>query len=80
MYFNQPHATHLHVIHFKFANDLDGNLAGVAGQILGPVDVAEGTVSHLLEQLPSFQAGVLGELAPRLAFLLDDLGDVVVVA
>ena len=80
MYFNQPRATYLHVVHFEFANDLYGNLAGIAGQILGPVDVAEGAVSHLLEQLPSFQAGVLGELAPRLALLLDDLGDVVLVA
>lgn len=57
-----PRNTHLHVVHFVLADHLDSDLAMVALQIAGAVDVAEGAVAHLLEQLPPLQAGVAGEL------------------
>ena len=56
--------TYLHAVHLVFADDLDGHLAGIALAVAGPVDVAEGAVAHLLDELPSLKPGVPGELAP----------------
>lgn len=72
--------THLHAVHFILADDLDGTLAWVlAGSIARAVDVAEGTVAHLFDQLPSLQAGISREFALALVLLSYKLGQVCVV-
>jgi hypothetical protein len=38
-------------------------LTVLAIQVASPVDIAEGTITHLFEKLPSLQAGVLRKLA-----------------
>lgn len=43
-------STYLTRIHLELANNLDGYLTRtLAGTVLGPVDVAEGAVAHLLQ-------------------------------
>lgn len=72
--------THLHTVHFILADDLDGTLAGVlASSIARAVDVAEGTVAHLFDQLPSLQAGISREFTPAFVLLGHKLGQVCVV-
>lgn len=44
--------------------------------VAGTIDVAEGTVAHLLKKHPSLEAGVLGELGPGGIFLSNELGQV----
>lgn len=76
---NGPNNTHLHAVHLILADHLDGDLSPLARGISSTVHVAEGAVAHLVRELPSLQAGVLGE--PALAGILfgDELGEVVVV-
>jgi hypothetical protein len=59
-------------IHFKFPDYLDGDLSMLPMGVSGSVHVAEGAVTHLLEQSPSLQAGVLGEFASTLSLLSHD--------
>ena len=59
-------------VHLKLPNDLDGNLLVDAMRVLCAVDVAEGAVAHLLNQLPSFETGVSRQLALALTLLGDD--------
>jgi hypothetical protein len=67
-----PGQTNLAGVHLKLAHDLDGDLAVLAGGITCSVDVAEGAVAHLLDQLPALEAGVLRQLALGLTLLGDD--------
>lgn len=71
--------TYLHVIHLKLADNFDGNFSSVFLQVAGPIDVAKGTVTHLLQQLPPFQARVPRELAPIGVLLSDQLLEVIIV-
>lgn len=59
-------------VHLKLANDLDGNLAPLPMGVACAVDIAEGAVAHLLDQVPALEAGVAGHLALGLALLCDD--------
>jgi len=71
---------HLHAIHLELADDLDSHVAlGGVSAVAGAVDVAEGAVTHLLEQFPILQTGIPRELATALVLLGHDLGDVVLV-
>lgn len=69
-------STHLHAVHLVLADDLDGAFAVFALDVCGAVDVAEGTVAHLLDQMPPLQTGVSREFALALVFFGDDLGQV----
>lgn len=62
-------ATHLLRVHFKLPNNLDGNLSGLSGGIYRSVDIAKGTVAHLLDELPSLQAWISWQLSFALVFL-----------
>lgn len=59
-------------IHFEFAHNLDGNFAPLTGGIPRSVYITEGAVTHLLQNLPSFEPRVLGQLALCLAFFRND--------
>jgi hypothetical protein len=53
---------YLIVIHFELSYDFDGDF--ISGLCVSSfVDVAEGTVAHLLDQNKSFQSGISGHLA-----------------
>lgn len=67
--------TYLHAVHFILADDFDGDLSVRPLQIAGAVYVAEGTVSHLLKELPALEAGVVGELALAGIFFGNELGE-----
>lgn len=56
-------------VHLELADNFDGHLAPLPSGISCSVYVAEGTVAHLLKNLPSLKTGILGQLALRLAFL-----------
>ena len=64
-------ATYLIGIHFKFADDLDSDFFIGLG-VSGPIDVAKGTVAHLLDENIAFQARVLGQLARLFSFFCHD--------
>lgn len=68
-------STHLHVVHLVLAYDFDGDLAVLALQVAGSVDVAEGAIAHLLNELPSLEAWVVGELGLAGVLLGDELGE-----
>ena len=50
-------------VHLILPHHLDSHLVELSIVVLGTVDVAEGAIAHLLEQSPSFEAGVFGQLA-----------------
>lgn len=54
--------TNLHVVHLVLAHDFDSDVAVLALQVAGSVDVAEGAVAHLLDELPSLEARIVGKL------------------
>lgn len=66
-------ATYLVCIHFKLADDLDGDFTLFPGAIFCAIDVAECTVSHFFQQYPAFQAGVPRHLRLALALFGHDL-------
>jgi hypothetical protein len=66
---------YLLVVHLEFPDDFDGHLAVLVFRIPSAVDVAEGAVTHLLDQSPPLEARVLGQLRPVLALLGDDALD-----
>lgn len=55
--------TDLTRVHFELAHNLDGDFAVLAIVVACFVDVAEGTISHLLKQRPPLEPGVLGQFA-----------------
>jgi hypothetical protein len=59
-------------IHFEFPDDLDGDLAVLSLGVSSAVDVAEGSVTHLLDQSPSLQTRIFWEFASALPLLGDD--------
>ena len=59
-------------VHFEFAHNLDGNFAPLTSGIPRSVDVAEGAVTHLLQNLQSFKPRVFGQLALCFAFFRND--------
>lgn len=61
--------TDLARIHLKFANDLDGHFAQLARGVLCSVHIAEGTISHFLQESPSLQSGIFWQFALTLPFL-----------
>jgi len=71
-------ATYLLAVHLVFADDLDGHLAGVALEVAGAVDVAEGAIAHLLDELPPLEPRVPGKLAPACILLGHQARDIVV--
>lgn len=70
--------TYLVRVHLEFAHDLDRDFTGIALQVARAVDVAEGAIAHLLQQLPPFQARVSGQLPLALVLLGDHPGQVLV--
>src|SRR5690606_31079412 len=70
--------TYLHAVHLVLANDLDGDFPYDTFAVACPVDVAEGTIAHLFEEFPSFEAWVLRKLALALILLGHELCDVLV--
>lgn len=64
--------TDLARVHLEFAYDFDSNLAILAIVVACSIDVAEGAVTHLLNQRPALEAGVLGQLALSFALLSHD--------
>jgi len=56
-------ATYLQIIHLELANNLDGYLAGIPFQIACSINIAECSVTHLLEKLPPFKTGVFRKFA-----------------
>lgn len=75
----RPKQTHLHAVHFVFADDLNRDLASLTRGVTSAVDVAEGAIAHLGDELPSLEAWVSWELALARVFLGDDLGEVGVI-
>jgi hypothetical protein len=71
-------ATYLLAVHLVFADDLDGHLAGVALEVASAVDVAEGAIAHLLDELPPLEPRVPGKLAPACILLGHQARDIVV--
>lgn len=65
-------STNLLGVHLELADDLDGDLAPLAGGISCSVYVTEGAVAHLLKDLPSIETGVLGQFALCLALFCDN--------
>lgn len=72
---NKTNSTYLITVHLEFPNDLNGDLVILAGGVLGPVDVAESAIAHLVQQDPAFQARILGHLGPCTLFFGDNLLD-----
>jgi len=66
-------ASYLVAVHFEFPDDLDRDLAKLAGGIFGTIDITEGTISHLFQQDPSLQAGIRRHLRFVLPLLGNDL-------
>lgn len=71
-------STYLHIVHLELADDLDGHLSSISLKILCPVNVTEGAVAHLLQQLPPLQARIFRVLALFLILFGNNLGNVVV--
>jgi hypothetical protein len=70
-------STYLLTAHFEFAHDFDRHLAIVSLTILGTVNITEGTVAHLLNQLPALQARIVRKFALFCILLSDDFRDTV---
>lgn len=64
--------TYLAGVHLELADDLDSDFAIFALGISSSVDVAERTVTHLLDQSPSLETGIAGHLAFALPLFRDD--------
>lgn len=64
-------APYLIVVHFILPHDLDGHLFHARKCIFGSVNIAKGSVTHLLDEDIPIEAGIFGHL--RLAMSL--LGD-----
>ena len=64
--------TDLTRVHFKLADHLDGCLAMLAVVVTSAVHVAECSITHFLQQRPSFEAWVARQLALALSLLCDD--------
>ena len=50
-------------VHFELPYHLDRDLVVDVLGVLGPIDITEGAVAHLLDQLPAFEARISRELA-----------------
>jgi hypothetical protein len=70
--------TYLHAVHLKLADDLDCDLPRGPLAIPRPIYVAEGSIAHLLEELPPLEAGVGGKLALALILFCDEPRNVLV--
>ncbi len=64
--------THLARVHLKLADDFDRNVLMLTGAVLCSVDVAEGAVAHLLDENPSLQTRISGQLSSALPLLGHD--------
>lgn len=58
-------------VHFELPDDFDRDFVVLVVEVLGAVDVAEGAVAHLLDELIALQAGIARQLALALALLGD---------
>ena len=58
-------------VHFEFPDNLDGDFL-VCLSVSGAVDVAEGSVAHLLGENISFQSGIPGHFVGFYSFLGDN--------
>jgi hypothetical protein len=70
--------TYLVRVHLEFAHDLDRDFSSLALQIARAIDVAEGAIAHLLQQLPPFQTRVFGQLPLALVLLGNHPGQILV--
>lgn len=64
--------TNLLRVHLELADDLDGDFAPLAGGVSCAVHVAEGAITHLLDERPSVETGILGQLALGGTLLCND--------
>ena len=55
--------SYLVLVHFEFSYDLNGHLASSPLQVYRSIDVAEGTVAHLLYESPSLQTRISRQLS-----------------
>ena len=64
--------SYLICVHFEFADHFDSYFALCLG-IPSSIDIAEGTVSHLLHEDVSFETRVFGQFALLFSFFIDYL-------
>jgi hypothetical protein len=70
--------TYLHTVHLELSDDLDGDLPRAPLAIPRPIYIAEGSIAHLLKELPPLEARVVGKLALALILLGDEPRNVLV--
>lgn len=70
---------YLHTIHLVLAYYFDGDLALLTCCVAGTVYIAEGTVTHLVDEFPTLEAGVTRELALAGILLSNKLGELLIV-
>lgn len=59
--------TDLHIVHFEFSDNLDGDFTGISLTIPRTIHVAEGAISHFSNSSHRSKPGYLGNL-DRLSF------------
>lgn len=70
---------YLHTVHLVLANYFDGDLALLTCCVAGAVNIAEGTITHLVDELPALEAGVTREFALAGILLGNKLGELLIV-
>lgn len=55
--------SYLVLVHIEFSHDLNGHLAGSPLSVYRSIDIAEGTVAHLLHESPSLQTRISRQLS-----------------
>lgn len=70
---------YLHTVHLVLAYYFDSDLALLTCCVAGTVNIAEGTITHLVDEFPALEAGVTREFALAGILLGNKLGELLIV-